>query len=242
MTCATLLVTLLLHASPTAPDDSARERLHTQAMAAYKRADFTRATDLFRQELDTLNDGERGSAVEQRVREKLVLSLYSGGRKDEALDAYAALETRFPDFRFDEGKVAPSTIAYFDSHATQVTASPPRRTDITPVVSTTPAAAPALEPLWHWYYLAPLGIGQFAAHSPVRGSLLLVSELGFLAMDVVGAVLYQQQIAPEGYARNLSQAHTGQLIMDIGFFGALTAFAVGLIDGAAFEHAPTGQN
>jgi hypothetical protein len=99
-------------------------------------------------------------------------------------------------------------------------------------ITIAPAAAKAQ---WHWYYLAPLGIGQFLAGSPVRGTLFLVLQLGFVAANVAGTVLFNSLRVPEGGFANPQRAQAMQVLMNVGFFGLIGSALAGTIDGAFFE-------
>lgn len=99
-------------------------------------------------------------------------------------------------------------------------------------VVTSPSLA---HPPWHWYYLAPLGIGQFLAKSPVRGTLFLTLELGAVAANVACAVLFANNQLPNGRFVNVGQSRGLQAGMDVAFFTLLTTVVVAIIDGAAFE-------
>jgi hypothetical protein len=256
-----IAICALLLAAPAAPS---REQVHRQAMVQYKKAEFHKAAELFAAELELLEPVERGTEVEQTIRERLVLSLYSAERKDEAADAYRALRVRFPSFRFDQNRIAPSTFSFFAKIDAAAAAAPPVQP--APVVQGTPPAqatppmqvvkaAPGSEPVsptprvealapreivvtpprWHWYYLTPLGIGQFLARSPVRGALFLIGELGFAGLNVAGYLLYHPQIAGDGGVRDVRTATMGQLMMNIGFFGLIATAAIALFDSLFFE-------
>jgi hypothetical protein len=101
--------------------------------------------------------------------------------------------------------------------------------------ATAEAAPPAVK-RWHWYYLTPLGVGQFLAGSPVRGALFLLLQAGFTALNVVGYVLYSRELVyADGTARDAKAAFTGQTMMNVGFFGLLASVVGGTVDGAFLE-------
>lgn len=89
---------------------------------------------------------------------------------------------------------------------------------------------------WHWYYLTPLGIGQYLAGSPVRGTIFLLLQLGATALNVAGYMLWSREfIYGDGTARDARAAQLGQTIMNVGFFGIIGSVVAGTIDGAFLE-------
>src|SRR5687768_9750473 len=124
MAVKSMLVTLLLAgismvgAADAAPRSRAKPapNVREQAQALYAEAEFARAVPLLQRALEELREDERGTALERRLREMLVLSLYETGQRDAALASYAWLKQRFSDFRFDEARVLPETIEFFTRH------------------------------------------------------------------------------------------------------------------------------
>lgn len=239
-----LLLLLSSAAVATAAPKSA-DKKQARAVKLFELGKYKEAAQLLRETLDGLDSHERGSALEQDVRSRLVLALFSAGDKTRARSEYRALRERFASFRFDPDQVFPDVIAFFEQN------EPPDAPASAPVITVTPdaprqieIAAPTPTPAsttatrsWHWYYLAPLGIGQFLAGSSVRGAILLVLELGFVAMNVAGYVLLEQQRAgnTDRKVTSLNQANTARAIMNTGFFGMLGTLAFGIVDGAALE-------
>jgi hypothetical protein len=243
----------------------AADKLHQKAVKLYELGKYKEAARLFADELASLEAKELGTAVEQGVREQLVLALFSAGDKARARAEYATLHERFPSFRFDPDRVFPDAIAFFEPppraperevpvKTTPPPETPPPPADLKAVPAEPPAAPerpasteapreitvvpppPPAPPTrsWHWYYLTPLGIGQFLAGSPVRGAVLLVLELGFIAMNAVGYALLQSQRRGTNVA-SVPKAEQARALMDVGFFGMLGASAFGIVDGAALE-------
>lgn len=99
----------------------------------------------------------------------------------------------------------------------------------------TTAPPVAAKKTWHWYYLAPLGIGQYLAGSPVRGTIILVLEAAFVAMNIAGYVLLAKERGPHGGVYSVQRAETARIVMNIGFFGVIGTALFGIIDGAALE-------
>ena len=206
---------------------STRDKRHAQAVQYYETAEFAKAANLFRQELSELLPEERGGTIERDVRESLVLSLYNGGQRDQARASYNELIATFPDFRFDPDKVLPEAIEFFEGDR--------QPKEIKPASPPPPQAETTQKKPWRWYYLAPLGVGQYLAGSPVRGAIFSVTQVGFLAMNIAGIVLLAQQRFPDRSVRDVAKAETAQAIMDVGFFGLIAAVIAGTVDGAAFE-------
>jgi hypothetical protein len=229
-----LILGLLVGAKTKSP-----ETLYKDGMKAFERGRFDDAAKAFAGALKTIPAGD---AKEQDLRQRLALSLYSGGDKEGAKRAYAELIARFPSFRFDPNEVFPETVQFFEGLPKT---EPPKDTEIkaapAPVSSAPVAIAPATQPItkppWKWYYLTPLGIGQYLAGSPVRGTIFLLAELGFIAMNVVGYALLANQRSAAGSAavHDVARANTAQLVMDIGFFGIIGSAVVGALDGIILE-------
>lgn len=230
---------LLLLAAP--PGD-----LHKRAIDTFNRADFARAADLLRLDLQQ----QIGKPEEEKTRELLVLALFNAGKEDDAVAAYRVLLERFPKWRFDEDSVLPDTIAFFEKHAPRKAVPPtpapvasapvviakPASAASAPVVLKQPATPPPEAKRFRWYYLFPLGIGQYAAGSPVRGTIFLLLQAGFLVMNLVGYyAIYQPQQLPDDSSKDADRARMGMLLTNIGFGGLLGAIAAGIVDAAAFE-------
>ena len=214
---------------------SPRADTHEHAAQALRKGDFAQAAQLFTSELQMLAPDERGTAIERDAREQLAFAQLSAGNDNAAVESYRALVLAFPGYRLDPDKYLPETISFFDD------ATKPKVAASTPAVAEPPrviqATAAAPEPKrWHWYYLAPLGIGQFAARSPVRGTIFAALEVGFAATNVVGAVMYQRDVHGS-LALNPAQGKRDQLLMDIGFFGLIGSLVAAVIDGA-LERSP----
>ncbi|MCC6805965.1 MAG: hypothetical protein IT381_00965 [Deltaproteobacteria bacterium] len=224
------VIALLLVAGPA--------DLHKRAVDSFDRADFRRAAELLQQDLQQ----QIGGRLEQKTRELLVLALYNAGRKDEAVNAYKTLLERFPDYRFNDDEVLPDTIAFFETRVPRVAPKPPDAIQAAPdPVASAPVELKAAPPQkrFHWYYLVPLGVGQFLAGSPVRGTIFLVLQAGFLAMNLAGYyALYNAQALPDGTFDNAASARTGMLLTNIAFGGLMGSIVAGIIDAAAFERGP----
>jgi len=207
------------------------QTLHDRAMRAYENLDFKQAAELFKQDLRV------GDPQEKDTRQRLVLSLYQAGRRDESVNEYHALMARYPAFRFDENEVLPETIAFFDAHKP---AAPPKIIKVAPdqprrIDTTAATKPPANEKRWYWYYLAPLGIGQFLAHSPVHGTLFAVLQAGLIAADVAMFAVFNQQVDSEGRSATPDASRKLQLAMNVVFFSMIGSIVAGAIDGVFFE-------
>lgn len=89
---------------------------------------------------------------------------------------------------------------------------------------------------WRWWYLAPLGVGQFLAGSPVRGTVFLVLQAGFAALNAVGYLAYYApELQADGSSRDVARANLGVWLTNAAFVGLLGSVLAGVIDGAAFE-------
>ena len=210
--------------------------LEDKAGTAYRRAEFVKAATLYRQLVEKTRT-DPAQREELNARKRLVLSLFNSDAKKDAVAEYVMLKQRFPTFHFNPDEVIDETIAYFEAMAPE-----PARTETIQVVSDAPrvvASAPmADEPVkkrWHWYYLAPFGIGQYLAGSPVRGTIFLVLQTGFLVANIVSAVLFNQLRATGGGFNDPARASALQIIMNVGFFGAIGTGVAGVLDGAIFE-------
>ncbi|MCC6812380.1 MAG: hypothetical protein IT381_33475 [Deltaproteobacteria bacterium] len=239
-----LLLALCLSFATTA--SAAKHTKMGDAVEAYRAGKFARAAELYSAALAALPERDKGTALERDAREKLVLSLYAAKKEEAAVSEYRELLKRFPDFHFDPDRVSPETVSYFD-----VLPKPSAEPESQPVApSPEIVAAPASEPVamppkvietpppekrWHWYYLMPLGIGQFLAGSPVRGTILLVLEVGLVAMNVVAFALLQRELRPDGTVPSVARAYPLQVMSNVGFFGWIGALALGIVDGAALE-------
>ena len=238
---AFLIVLCSFIAVPAFARSKAAEKIHTKAGKLFEMGKYKEAAKLYNDELVSLDSADIGTEVEEDVRERLVLSLYSANDKPRAITEYKALIEKFPRFRFDPDRVFPDTIEFFDKEA-PILAKPeepvvqPAEVPLAPrEITTAPQEPLAPAKTWKWYYLTPLGIGQFLAGSPVRGTILLVLELGFVAMNVAGYVLLQRERQPDGSVGSLQRAETARTVMNIGFFGVIGSAVLGIIDGAALE-------
>ena len=233
---------IVLAASSAAAEqrtNPARERAHEQAAKHFKKGEFKRAAEAFDKELALLFDAERGTPIELAAREKLVLALYAAGDAERAYKEYQALVAVFAEHRFDEDSVLPDTARDLEAHVT-------RKAIVVAPVSL-PASEPASQPRvlveapkpeakrWHWYYLAPLGIGQYLAGSPVRGTIFLVLQAGLIATNIVTAVMLGSLLNKDGTSPDPARATMLQIAMNVGFFGAIGSGVAGLVDGAFFE-------
>lgn len=195
-------------------------------MTHLTKAQFAQAAEGFDGVLTALPAHERGTVVEQDVRAMLALSLYDDQRKDAAVAAYQQLMTRFPEFAFDQDVVLPETIEFFR----QQRASP--QTQALVASSTSNSTAPGS---WRWYYLTPLGVGQFLAGSPIRGGIFAGTQVGLLALNIVAAVAFQNERRADGFVQSKARADTAQTVMNIAFFSLLGAVAAGAVDAIWFE-------
>lgn len=210
-------------ATEAAPPRTSYER----AMRAYQALEFAQAVDLFKQDLRV------GDPHELEVRQRIVLSLYQLGRRDEAVLDYHALLSRFPTFRFDDNEVLPETIAFFDNRKPKlIKAAPEQPRRIETVIAT---SQPTPNKPWHWYTLAPLGIGQFVAGSPIRKNIFTILQAGLIAADVALFVVHNRQVNGLRQANDVGNAYVVQNTMNVVFFAMLGSLAAGLVDGIFFE-------
>ena len=232
---------------------NSRAQLHQKALKAYNALEFKKASELFGKEVAELKPSELGHSVELDAREKYVLSLYQSGRKDKAREEYTALKQRFPSFEFNDNEVLPETIEFFAATVNPVAAPPgplpPRADEPPPSQPQIIVAAPAEEQRlhvdapetlvvkkpWRPQYLAPLGIGQFLAGSPVRGVIFAVLQAGFAAADIALFVHYNNVTDGQGRADDVAQGYRVQYAMNTMFFAMIGSVVAGLIDGAFFE-------
>ncbi len=250
-----LVAALTLSAAKPA---TARAKLHKKAVKSFENAEFERAAMLFRDELRTLPEEERGGPNERDARKYLVLSLYNSEQHEAARIEYRMLVDHFANFHFDPNEVLPETVAFFEGPAPRQAAeeTPPAATaeldsppSSEPAIAPSPlVAAPSGAPVivqpaptapaprrWHWYYLAPLGIGQYLAGSPGRGTFFLLTELGLLATNITMGFLLGAQRMPDGTVRDLGAATAYQAMLNVSAWGLIAAGIAGVIDGAAFE-------
>ncbi len=229
----------------------ARERAHEQGRKQFRSGEFAKAAETFEKELALLFDSERGTPVELSARENLVLALYAAKKLPAAYKQYQKLLDTFAAHRFDADSVLQETIDDLERHVSRRAAVVRDSSAPTPTeLSAAPASVPqvnapfdqpkalktaASERRWHWYYLTPLGIGQFLAGSPVRGAIFTVTQLGFLVANIAGMIVFRQQTNAALQADDPARAEAAQLAMNIGFFGAIAAVTAGLIDGIFFE-------
>ena len=244
------------HASKTR--ELSRAQVHDKAMAAYQSLDFKQAADLFAREVAMLRPAERGTDVELQARQRLVLALYQTSRKNDSLTEYHAMRERFPTFRFNEDEVLPETIEFFEKAAppkpdvvakqndplkkdspAKVTPDSPKQIIVSPdsprvLTQPPPDVASAPVKRWHWYYLAPFGIGQFLAGSPVRGTIFAVLQAGLVAADIALYVRLNQVATQSGNELRTTQPQlTGdlQIALNVVFFSMIGSFIAGFIDG-----------
>ena len=210
-----------------------RDSVHERAVAAYESAQFSKAAELFEQEVGLLSSNDQGRSVELEAREKWVLSLYNANRRDDSIIAFRKLRERFPSFRFNEDEVLPETVQFFDKNA-QAPASPVQQPRVIQAAPTPSPGSATVKP-WRWYYLAPLGVGQFLAGSPVRGVIFAALEAGLLAANIALAVDYGGRVGPGGATRDLKGTAAIQTAMNVTFFSMLGVFVVGALDGLIFE-------
>ncbi|MCC6808176.1 MAG: hypothetical protein IT381_12195 [Deltaproteobacteria bacterium] len=232
-----------------------RDQLHDKAMSAYQALDFKTAADLFAREVAMLKPDDLGKPVELEARTRLVLSLYQADKKDAAIAEYKTLKQRFLRFQFDDNEVLPETIEFFDRAVPPVApppedpTKPPDETppkeqpkELTVVSPDSPrVVAPAVPPptvqpvkRWHWYYLVPLGIGQFLAGSPVRGAIFAILQAGLIAADVALYVRFNQVatvVGNEARTPDPNGTRNLQTAMNVVFFSMLGSFVAGFIDG-----------
>ncbi len=210
------------------------QTLHERALDAMHKGQFARAADLFRDELSAESSEQRGAPPEAALREQLAFCELSAGNVGQATADYRALVRAFPGHTLDADKYLPETIAFYQQSIAAPTAVPASAPAVS--ASTSAEAPRAISPAtWHWYYLAPLGIGQFTARSPVRGAIFLTTQLGFLALDLAAGAMFAHDTTAGGNALNPARARNEQVWLDVGFFGLLAAVVAGVVDGAAFE-------
>jgi tetratricopeptide (TPR) repeat protein len=236
-----------------------------RALSLYAKESYKEAVRAFRKALSMLEETPNRDA-EIETRKYLVLALYNSDQKDDAVKAYRALKQLAPSFEWDPDEVLPETISFLSGAETReappkareksapketlkvsptpaepaadaneaIDAAPGAPRDIKPALSTDGTARPTRQ--WKWYYLTPLGIGQYLAGSPVRATILLVLQAGFAAMNIAGYVLYHREfIYGDDTVRDGRAALRGQTVMNVGFFGIIGSVLAGTIDGAFFE-------
>jgi len=235
-----MMALLLTSASAQAAKTAKKLSLFAQGQQAMDDIEFAQAAKLFKQALSELKPSEMGRSPELDTREALVLALFQSGQQDEAAKEYRALKDRFPAFQFVADRVAPETVAAIEQRARSVQPA------TSPSLAKT-ASAPFAQPprlvqqtqtppgRWHWYYLAPLGIGQFAAHSPVRGTIFAVLQVGLIVSNIALATAFGSLVAKDGATSDPARGFALQVAMNVTFFAAIGAVIAGAIDGAAFE-------
>ncbi|MCC6810608.1 MAG: bacterial transcriptional activator domain-containing protein [Deltaproteobacteria bacterium] len=235
-------------AAKRAPAVASFESVKRDAEAAFLDARFAKAAGLYERALALLPSNDILSPAERDLRAQLVLSYYNAGNKPSAIAAYRSLVERFADFEFDAATVMPETARYFADAVPRVVRPPPAPASEPAAPATREiAAAPDLQPkeivvtptqparTWHWYYLTPLGIGQYLAGSPVRGTLFLALEAGALAANIACGVLFRNDMLPNGRFLHPDRARGLQIGMDVAFFALIGAVIAAVIDAAAFE-------
>lgn len=190
---------------------------------------------------NVLNQMERGAierTAEQDVRERLGLSHYLAHHVDASRAEFRALCSRFPKYAPDKDALTPDAVAFIyevsECSPKASLSKEPKPQEVIPWRSTG-EDSPKEPAAFRWYYLAPLGIGQYAAGSPVRGTIFLTTQLGFLALNIAGAVLLANQRVPGGFVQDVSSAQNAQVMINVGFFGLLSSLIVGTLDGALWE-------
>ena len=253
---APILCTLLCGA---AADDDAMATLQ-KGLEQVRRFHFEQAVPFLS---DVLYPTPRvkGDAVKD-ARIGLAQAYFFTNQKPKAERELQRLVRAFPKAKLDANLYPPDFVAFFDSVRR---ATPAPRADVTPKVefSATPLV-PATEPAseeaasepvveatsmetrpmeivlptvkpWRWYYLTPLGIGQYLAGSPVRGTIFLLGQAGLLATNIATYVLFRQLTDANLTSDDPRRAQTLQIVMNTAFFGALAFLVAGLVDGAFFE-------
>lgn len=219
---------------------SPQKEAHERGLAAFRQSDFSRAAREFKTELDQLSNADRGTQTELAARELRTFALYEAGDKAGAALEYRLLCERFPAYKLDEDAVLPETIAYLTSQVPRDTSGHPLMKDSTSertgaqIKSGTNSAE---DQRWHFTYLTPLGVGQFLAGSPVRGTVFATLEVGLVAANTATFVAFQSQVDRQRTAINPGSASQWQTAANLTFIAALTTFALGALDGLLFEPA-----
>jgi len=229
-----------------------KQSLFSQGQQAMDELEFVRAAKLFKGAIQTLKPSEMGRGPELDAREALVLALYQSKDIDGAAAEYNALKARFAIFRFAAGRITPETVAAIEERAKSLrpASNEPVAEQAASIPSSVIVVSPGAEPRasqnvsvapqqlkrpWHWYYLAPLGVGQLLAHSPVRGTLFAVLQVGLIASNIVLAVMFNAIVERDGSSSDPVRGAALQIAMNTTFFAAIAAVVAGTIDGAAFE-------
>ena len=235
---------------------SAWTKANDKGLRLYGKGDMPKAAEAFKKAL-TLTAGNKDAEIESR--KYLVLSLLGANQRDAAIDAYRRLLAVSPRFAWNPDEILPEEIAYLDAamgkkvpraadpaekvpQQDPAVTTPPTVTTVERVQPENPPSGDAPRVVrvetkapWRWYYLAPLGIGQFLARSPVRGAIFLTLQVAAVAMNVVGYLLYSRELLPDGTARSAAAAQMGQNLMNAGFFGIIGSSLAGVVDGIFFE-------
>ncbi len=245
--CCFVMVAAFLMSAPHTTLNSAPGSARARAESAYANADFVRAAKLLAKAIMDLDAAERGSLVERELRSKLVLSYYKSQQEVAAREAYQNLRERFVDFRLDPERISPSTIAFFEG--TPTSRPEPEPASVTAVIIAAPSSAPSADTprvistpnkqrAWRWYYLAPFGVGQFLAGSPVRGGIFAVLQTGLLAANIGVSVAYGSAVRAQGAVMVSDDPTRAQALltaMQVTFFTLMGSLVAGLVDGIFFE-------
>lgn len=221
---ALLWLVLLATASPSTLE---------QATRSFAEAKYDEAATQYSNVLNQMERGAIERTAEPDVRERLGLSHYLAHHVDAARTEFRALCSRFPKYAPDKDALTPDAVAFIHEVA-ECAPKEPKLEEVIPWWSTG-EHSPKQPAAFRWYYLAPLGIGQYAAGSPVRGTVFLTTQLGFLALNIAGAVLLANQRVPGGFVQDVSSAQNAQVMINVGFFGLLSSLIVGTLDGALWE-------
>lgn len=211
------------------------QKAHDKALRLYAKGEMQKAAAAFRKALPLAKDDR---AAEVTTFSHLILADLGANARDVAVEDYRALLALAPDFRWNPDEIVPDDLSYLDAAVRKKVSAP-----ISAAPSSAPVDAPrqvrvsppAAEKAWRWYYLAPLGVGQFLAGSPVRGSVFLTLTVAAIAANVAGYALYSGELLPDGTAAHASKARMGQAVMNVGFFTLIAAVAAGIVDAAVFE-------
>lgn len=236
-----LLLSSVAHTTP-------RSDSHERGLAAFRRGQFELAAKEFQTEVELIEASvDRGTQQEMVAREYLMFALYEANDKNEAAAEYRALCSKFPNYRLNEDVALPETIADLNARV-------PRDSDGRPLIvsakeeGVSPSqtvvgseTARPLRPTWKPTYLLPLGVGQFMAGSPIRGTALAVTQTGLLATYIASYVAFSSQVDSRRTALNPAHASTWQSVANTALIAGLAVLVVGVVDGLFFEPEPCGM-
>lgn len=246
---AAVLITGLSATTQAAQPEGVVQQDIAAADNAFADGRYTAAATAYQRALQSLTQqsGEARSPVDQHLREQLGLSRFLARDVAAARSEFRGLCARYPSYQPDPDALTPDAVAFIresEGCSKKVVAPSTPTNTPTPPISATAATQPIAQSVtrpspaderFRWYYLAPLGVGQYLAGSPVRGTVSLVGELSMISLNVAGAVMLANQRLPGGFVRDTARASEAQLITNIGFVGLAGFLVLSLVDALVFE-------